>query len=285
MESITSAGGVRKKESLPMSPHSEYDGRDETLVDDATSHKIPTPQSIYTSAAAAAAESLASQLAAAGAPLTSASFPSAAAAALNPLNVLPSLPTAAGLPYPGLDTLSMASALQSATLGLYSTQESAGYPGSLASAPWSKYLNHITSRKRRSAPSDSDSDISTQPSRQKRSASQPNGGCNTAAEINSTSSSPPNSESAVSDQRDSGYWDRRRKNNEAAKRSRDARRQKEEEIAMRAAYLEQENVKLRAQIAVLKNESAKLHFLLFNRSTQSLPATSSAASLSTVVNS
>jgi len=176
--------------------------------------------------------------------------------------MLPNMHT--GIPgmYPGLDTLSMASALQSATLGLYSAQENSPAYSGMSSAPWSKYLNHITNRKRRSVPSDYDSDISSQP-KQKRSSQ--------GTEINSTSSSPPSGESP--DNRDSSYWDRRRKNNEAAKRSRDARRQKEEEIAMRAAFLEQENVKLRAQIAVLKNESAKLHFLLFNRSTQSSSAT------------
>ena len=72
----------------------------------------------------------------------------------------------------------------------------------------------------------------------------------------------PNEENG---RKDDAYWDRRRKNNEAAKRSRDARRQKEEEIAMRAAYLEQENLKLRAQVAILKNETAKLHYMLYNR--------------------
>lgn len=64
---------------------------------------------------------------------------------------------------------------------------------------------------------------------------------------------------------DDSYWERRRKNNEAAKRSRDARRIKEEKIAMRAAFLEQENLKLRAQVALLKTETAKLHVLLYNR--------------------
>lgn len=65
--------------------------------------------------------------------------------------------------------------------------------------------------------------------------------------------------------KDEAYWERRRKNNEAAKRSRDARRAKEEEIALRAAFLEQENLKLRAQVAILKNETAKLHYMLYNR--------------------
>ena len=67
------------------------------------------------------------------------------------------------------------------------------------------------------------------------------------------------------EKRDESYWERRRKNNEAAKRSRDSRRMKEEEIALRAAFLEQENLKLRAQVAILKNETAKLHYMLYNR--------------------
>ena len=47
---------------------------------------------------------------------------------------------------------------------------------------------------------------------------------------------------------DSAYWERRRKNNEAAKRSRDSRRVKEEEVAARAQQLEQENVRLRCEV-------------------------------------
>lgn len=59
------------------------------------------------------------------------------------------------------------------------------------------------------------------------------------------------------EQKDEAYWERRRKNNEAAKRSRDARRAKEDEIAIRAAYLEQQNIQLKAQIIHLRNELAK----------------------------
>jgi len=61
------------------------------------------------------------------------------------------------------------------------------------------------------------------------------------------------------------YVERRRKNNEAAKRSRDARRLKEQQTALRAAALEQENVQLRAELAVLRNQAAKLHCLLYNK--------------------
>ncbi|KAK2145582.1 hypothetical protein LSH36_670g00040 [Paralvinella palmiformis] len=66
------------------------------------------------------------------------------------------------------------------------------------------------------------------------------------------------------EQKDELYWERRRKNNEAAKRSRDARRAKEDEIAIRAAFLEQENLKLRVEVAALKNETAKLRCMLYN---------------------
>lgn len=40
--------------------------------------------------------------------------------------------------------------------------------------------------------------------------------------------------------KDDRYWARRRKNNVAAKRSRDARRIKENQIALRANFLDQE---------------------------------------------
>ncbi|XP_071792725.1 uncharacterized protein [Asterias amurensis] len=66
------------------------------------------------------------------------------------------------------------------------------------------------------------------------------------------------------EKKDSSYWDRRRKNNDAAKRSRDARREKEEEIALRAVFLEQENMKLRAEVSILKSEMGRLHYMVYN---------------------
>ncbi|XP_042891581.1 hormone receptor 4-like [Penaeus japonicus] len=51
-----------------------------------------------------------------------------------------------------------------------------------------------------------------------------------------------------SELKDDKYWARRRKNNMAAKRSRDARRLKENQIAMRANFLEKENVALRLEL-------------------------------------
>ncbi|CAF0787802.1 unnamed protein product [Didymodactylos carnosus] len=64
--------------------------------------------------------------------------------------------------------------------------------------------------------------------------------------------------------KDDTYRERRRKNNEAAKRSRDARRAKEDEIAIRAAWLEQENLKLRVENVQLKEENSQLRYQIYN---------------------
>lgn len=45
--------------------------------------------------------------------------------------------------------------------------------------------------------------------------------------------------------KDEAYFERRKKNNAAAKKSRDRRRIKEDEIAIRAAFLESENLQLK----------------------------------------
>ncbi|XP_070707939.1 TEF transcription factor, PAR bZIP family member a isoform X2 [Pempheris klunzingeri] len=56
------------------------------------------------------------------------------------------------------------------------------------------------------------------------------------------------------EQKDDKYWQRRKKNNVAAKRSRDARRLKENQITVRAAFLERENAALRTEVAELRKE-------------------------------
>ncbi|XP_074659500.1 uncharacterized protein LOC141912153 [Tubulanus polymorphus] len=68
------------------------------------------------------------------------------------------------------------------------------------------------------------------------------------------------------DSKDVAYLNRRRKNNEAAKRSRDMRRAKEEQTKNRVAYLEHENLKLQTQVSLLKTENSKLHYMLFTNS-------------------
>ena len=82
--------------------------------------------------------------------------------------------------------------------------------------------------------------------------------------LSATSSEPVGLQSS-DDTDDATYVERRRKNNESAKRSRDARRLKEKLTALRAAELEQENVQLRAELAVLRNQAAKLHCLIYNK--------------------
>lgn len=56
------------------------------------------------------------------------------------------------------------------------------------------------------------------------------------------------------EQKDEKYWQRRKKNNVAAKRSRDARRLKENQITVRAAFLERENTALRQEVAELRKD-------------------------------
>ncbi|XP_061612202.1 TEF transcription factor, PAR bZIP family member a isoform X1 [Phyllopteryx taeniolatus] len=58
----------------------------------------------------------------------------------------------------------------------------------------------------------------------------------------------------LEEQKDEKYWQRRKKNNVAAKRSRDARRLKENQITVRAAFLERENSALRTEVADLRKE-------------------------------
>lgn len=54
--------------------------------------------------------------------------------------------------------------------------------------------------------------------------------------------------------KDSAYFERRRKNNAAAKKSRDRRRIKEDEIAIRAAILERENMELKIELTAIKRQ-------------------------------
>lgn len=54
------------------------------------------------------------------------------------------------------------------------------------------------------------------------------------------------------------YWDRRQKNNVSAKKSRDARRQREMITNQRSSMLETENLRLRAEVATLREENERL---------------------------
>jgi len=58
-----------------------------------------------------------------------------------------------------------------------------------------------------------------------------------------------------SEAKDMSYWEKRNKNNEAARRSREARRLKENQIALRTAFLEKENAQLKAALDEMKAEN------------------------------
>ena len=67
------------------------------------------------------------------------------------------------------------------------------------------------------------------------------------------------------DAKDTKYFERRKRNNMAAKKSRDARKSREDEIAIRASFLEKENAILRAQVATLREEANSLRQLLLQK--------------------
>lgn len=64
------------------------------------------------------------------------------------------------------------------------------------------------------------------------------------------------SPSSTHENKDEAYFERRKKNNAAAKKSRDRRRIKEDEIAIRAAFLERENIELKFELAGARKQLA-----------------------------
>lgn len=177
----------------------------------------------------------------------------AAAASLNPLGLLQSGNSNLTSAYQGLDSLTMATALQSASLGVYNVNTRS----MLASAPLNKYFdqfNNCRKRRRTKTPTPSDSSSSSN-SEQVMTKS---------AKLAHSQPSSTSSNGGDGEKKDENYWDRRKKNNEAAKRSRDAKRMKEVHIARKAEFLERENVELKAQVSLLKSEAANLQYLLFN---------------------
>ncbi|OWF40604.1 transcription factor VBP-like isoform X2 [Mizuhopecten yessoensis] len=67
------------------------------------------------------------------------------------------------------------------------------------------------------------------------------------------------------EQKDGKYFERRKRNNLAAKKSRDARKSREDDISIRASFLEKENAILRAQVATLREEANSLKQLLLQK--------------------
>ena len=58
------------------------------------------------------------------------------------------------------------------------------------------------------------------------------------------------------------YWERRKKNNTSAKKSRDARKARELETQIKAAFLERENLRIHAQLMIVQQENACLKRVL-----------------------
>ena len=67
------------------------------------------------------------------------------------------------------------------------------------------------------------------------------------------------------EQKDERYYERRKRNNLAAKKSRDQRKMREDAIAMRSSFLEKENALLRTQVSALREVSQILHTLAASR--------------------
>lgn len=67
---------------------------------------------------------------------------------------------------------------------------------------------------------------------------------------------------------DPEYLEKRRKNNEAAKRSRDSRRYKQDEIAIRATFLEQENIMLKYKVQSEIEDLERLRKMEFSTNKQ-----------------
>ena len=65
-------------------------------------------------------------------------------------------------------------------------------------------------------------------------------------------------ESVPPENKDDKYWKRRAKNNEAAKRSRDLRREKESQIMQRVQVLERENSILHGELQTVSEENKDL---------------------------
>ena len=58
------------------------------------------------------------------------------------------------------------------------------------------------------------------------------------------------------------YWERRKKNNASAKKSRDARKTRELQTQIKAAFLERENLRIHAQLMIAQQENACLKRVL-----------------------
>lgn len=110
-------------------------------------------------------------------------------------------------------------------------------------------------RKRKSTVKNDDAQKTSAPRRRRRKAEDTKEKQGNTAAGNDEGKQPRKiSRQTVNDDvKDEKYWERRRKNNQAAKRSRDLKRQKELCVAERAASLEDENRQLREEVQKLRD--------------------------------
>ena len=62
--------------------------------------------------------------------------------------------------------------------------------------------------------------------------------------------------------REEGYWERRKKNNGSANRSRDTRRLREHQTQSMVTFLEKENLCIRAKMNALEDENHRLRRII-----------------------
>ena len=110
-------------------------------------------------------------------------------------------------------------------------------------------------RKRKSTVKNDDAQKTSAPRRRRRKAedTKEKQGNTTAGNDEGKQSRKISRQTVNDDVKDEKYWERRRKNNQAAKRSRDLKRQKELCVAERAASLEDENRQLREEVQKLRD--------------------------------
>lgn len=70
--------------------------------------------------------------------------------------------------------------------------------------------------------------------------------------------------------KDSAYWERRKRNNESAKRSREMRRMKEQRNTIRMLCLEKENFELRTQLDLVNKELDRMRQMMYTKGSNAM---------------
>ena len=73
---------------------------------------------------------------------------------------------------------------------------------------------------------------------------------------------PENGDAMIRAEERARYWERRRRNNASAKRSRDAKRARELQTQIKVAFLEKENMRMLAELMAIRQENVYLRRIL-----------------------